>query len=43
MGVADPRQVYELVKTVRSVVNCDIEFHAHNDTGCAIANWYLNF
>jgi homocitrate synthase len=22
------------------VVNCDIEFHAHNDTGCAIANSY---
>ncbi len=30
--------VYKLVKTVRSVVSCDIEFHGHNDTGCAIAN-----
>jgi len=38
VGVANPRQVYKLVKTVRSVVSCDIEFHGHNDTGCAIAN-----
>src|SRR5690606_11205229 len=28
----------DLVRTLRSVVNCDIEFHGHNDTGCAIAN-----
>ena len=40
VGVANPRQVYELVKTVRSVVSCDIEFHGHNDTGFAIANSY---
>jgi len=38
VGVANPRQVYKLVKTVRSVVSCDMEFHGHNDTGCAIAN-----
>jgi len=38
VGVANPRQVYDLVRRVRGVVNCDIEFHAHNDTGCAIAN-----
>ncbi len=38
VGVANPRQVYELVKTLRSVVHCDIEFHGHNDTGCAVAN-----
>lgn len=38
VGVANPRQVYKLVKTVRSVVKCDMEFHGHNDTGCAIAN-----
>jgi homocitrate synthase len=38
VGVANPRQVYKLVKTVRSVVRCDMEFHGHNDTGCAIAN-----
>ena len=30
VGVASPRQVYELVKTLRSVVSCDIEFHGHN-------------
>jgi homocitrate synthase len=40
VGVANPRQVYKLVKTVRSVVGCDMEFHGHNDTGCAIANSY---
>jgi len=40
VGVANPRQVYDLVKTLRSVVRCDIEFHGHNDTGCAVANAY---
>jgi homocitrate synthase len=38
VGGATPRQVYELVRTLRSVVSCDIEFHGHNDTGCAVAN-----
>ena len=38
VGVASPRQVYDLVSTLRGVVRCDIEFHGHNDTGCAIAN-----
>ncbi len=38
VGVANPRQVYDLVKTLRGVVSCDIEFHGHNDTGCAVAN-----
>jgi homocitrate synthase len=38
VGVANPRQVYDLVRTLRGVVHCDIEFHGHNDTGCAIAN-----
>jgi len=40
VGCADPRQVYELVKTLRGIVGCDIECHFHNDTGCAIANAY---
>ncbi|CAO1627327.1 unnamed protein product [Sympodiomycopsis kandeliae] len=40
VGVANPRQVYDLVRTLRSVVGCDIETHFHNDTGCAIANAY---
>lgn len=38
VGVATPSQVRELVADVRAVVHCDIEFHGHNDTGCAIAN-----
>lgn len=40
VGCADPRQVYELVRTLRGVVSCDIECHFHDDTGCAIANAY---
>lgn len=38
VGVATPRQVYALVRTVRHTVRTDIGFHAHNDTGCAVAN-----
>jgi homocitrate synthase len=38
VGVANPRQVYDLVKTLRGIIACDIEFHGHNDTGCAVAN-----
>ncbi|CAG8462402.1 9351_t:CDS:2 [Ambispora gerdemannii] len=38
VGCANPRQVYELVRTLRGVVSCDIECHFHNDTGCSIAN-----
>jgi homocitrate synthase len=38
VGVASPLQVHELVRTLRSVVSCDIEFHGHDDTGCAVAN-----
>ena len=38
VGVANPRQVYDLVSTLRKLVSCDIEFHEHNDSGCAIAN-----
>src|SRR5437016_3578360 len=38
VGIATPNQVFELVSLVRRNVECDIEFHAHNDTGCAIAN-----
>jgi homocitrate synthase len=40
VGVAAPRQVYDLVQMVRNRVPCDIEFHGHNDSGCAIANAY---
>ena len=38
IGVADPRQVYDLIRTLRGCVRADIETHMHNDTGCSIAN-----
>lgn len=41
VGVATPLQVYNLVRELRSRVSCDIEFHGHNDSGCAIANAYM--
>lgn len=34
VGCADPRQVYDLVRTLRGVVSCDIECHFHDDSGC---------
>ncbi|NTW01759.1 MAG: homocitrate synthase [Oscillochloris sp.] len=38
VGIASPRQVYDILSAVRAEVGCDIEFHGHNDSGCAIAN-----
>ncbi len=38
VGVATPMRVYQLVSGLRRLTSCDIEFHGHNDTGCAIAN-----
>jgi homocitrate synthase len=38
VGIGTPRQIYDLVSTLRGRVRADIEFHGHNDTGCAIAN-----
>jgi len=38
VGVATPRNVQQLIEQVRAAVTCDIEFHGHNDGGCAIAN-----
>ncbi|RRR69329.1 MAG: homocitrate synthase [Candidatus Viridilinea halotolerans] len=38
VGIATPRQVYAVVAQVRAEVACDIEFHGHNDAGCAVAN-----
>ena len=38
VGIATPGQVGELVATIRERVSCDIEFHGHNDAGCAVAN-----
>ncbi len=40
VGIATPRQVYALVREVRRAVRCDVGFHGHNDTGCAVANAY---
>ena len=40
VGIGNPRQIYDLVVGLRRRVKCDIEFHGHNDTGCAIANAY---
>ena len=37
VGCANPRQVYELVRTLKGVVSSDIECHFHNDTGCALS------
>ena len=38
VGVATPTRVYQLVSALRRLVKADIEFHGHNDSGCAIAN-----
>jgi len=40
VGMATPMQVHRVVTEVRRRVSCDIEFHGHNDSGCAIANAY---
>ncbi len=40
VGIATPRDVERVVGLVRAAVRCDIEFHGHNDGGCAIANAY---
>jgi homocitrate synthase len=38
VGIATPRQVEELVSLLRRECRAAIEFHGHNDSGCAIAN-----
>ena len=38
VGLATPLMVYHLVRELKESVKADIEFHGHNDTGCAIAN-----
>lgn len=40
VGIATPRQVEELVTALRRTCRAEIEFHGHNDSGCAIANAY---
>lgn len=38
VGVALPTQVYAMVQQLVRLTGLDIEFHGHNDSGCAIAN-----
>jgi homocitrate synthase len=38
VGIATPSSVARLVGTLRRLTAADIEFHGHNDSGCAIAN-----
>lgn len=38
VGVALPTQVYRMVGQIVRLTGLDIEFHGHNDSGCAIAN-----
>src|SRR3989442_2776901 len=38
VGIATPRQCYALPVELRHHLECDIQFHCHNDNGCAIAN-----
>ncbi|QPC81648.1 homocitrate synthase [Phototrophicus methaneseepsis] len=38
VGVAMPSQVWRLVNQLVRMTGLDIEFHGHNDSGCAIAN-----
>ncbi|MCB9449805.1 MAG: homocitrate synthase [Anaerolineaceae bacterium] len=40
VGVATPTQVYRLTDELVRLTGLDIEFHGHNDSGCAIANAY---
>ncbi len=38
VGVALPQQVYGMVHQLVRLTGLDVEFHGHNDSGCAIAN-----
>jgi homocitrate synthase len=38
VGIASPSAVARLVGTLRRLTAAHIEFHGHNDSGCAIAN-----
>ncbi len=38
VGVATPNQVYSMVHQLIRLTGLDVEFHGHNDSGCAIAN-----
>lgn len=38
VGIALPGQVYNMVNQLVRLTGLDVEFHGHNDSGCAIAN-----
>ena len=38
VGVATPNQVYAMVHQLIRLTGLDVEFHGHNDSGCAVAN-----
>jgi homocitrate synthase len=40
VGIATPSQVTQLVAQLRRLTRLHVEFHGHNDSGCAIANAY---
>lgn len=40
VGLATPNQVTDLIRSMRSFTDTAIEFHGHNDAGCAVANAY---
>jgi homocitrate synthase len=40
VGIGTPHQIFQLVQTIHSEIEAEIEFHGHNDSGCAIANAY---
>ncbi len=41
VGVATPHRVHDLVSLVRRNVRAEIEFHGHDDSGCAVANAFV--
>ena len=43
VGIAAPNEVEKVVSRLRDLVDCDIEFHGHNDSGCAVANAYTAY
>lgn len=43
VGVATPDEVAQRVHVLRQAVDCDLEFHGHNDGGCAVANLWAAY
>ncbi|MFP4323778.1 MAG: homocitrate synthase, partial [Anaerolineales bacterium] len=38
VGIALPTQVFHMVEQLVRLTHLDVEYHGHNDSGCAIAN-----